>query len=153
MGIALASLPLVAADKEVPLAAAPIPAQVLTAKKLFISNAGVNGIGFAILQRAGDANRPYDLFYAAVKGWGKYEIVDSPSDADLVLEMRFDTVLLGLTILDAKTHFILWSIYEPVEGAALARTWRRNIGTGVANLLRDYQAAVGQPATGGVAKR
>jgi len=84
------------------------------------------GNAFAILQRAGDAEEPYNQFYAAVKSSGKFEIVGTPSDAELVLEIRsapnfqhrkVDTYqpLVTLAILDSKTHFILWTITEPVE--------------------------------------
>jgi hypothetical protein len=131
------------------LAAAPIPTQVLTARKVFISNAGVNGIGFAILQRAGDADQPYNQFYAAVKGWGRFEVVGAPSDADLVLELRFDSALLALTIVDSKTHFILWTITEPVEYANLAKTWRKNIGLGITNLVTEMKGVVAEPTPGG----
>jgi hypothetical protein len=153
LSVALASLPLMAADKGPAPVQAPVPAQVLTAKKVFISNAGVNGMGFAILQRAGDPDSPFNQFYAAIKSWGRLEIVGAPSDADLVIEIRFDSALLGLTILDAKTHFILWTIAEPVEWANLAKTWRKNIAQGVTNLVGDFKRLTGQPAGGGAANQ
>ena len=64
-----------------------------------------------------------------MKNWGRYELVGSPSDADLVFEISFAAPMVGadklttfapnlrLEILDAKTHFLLWTIIEPVDGA------------------------------------
>jgi hypothetical protein len=40
-----------------------------------------------------------------------------------------------LTILDTKTHFILWTITEPVESAILAKTWGKNFDHGISNLV------------------
>src|ERR1035441_8663261 len=64
--------------------AAPIPSQILTAKKVFISNAGGEydaGIW------SGGRERSYNEFYAAMKSWGRYELVSSPGDADLVFQV------------------------------------------------------------------
>ena len=161
LGVALASLPLMAADK-VPTPA-PVPAQILTARKVFISNAGDNGNAFGILQRAGDIDQPYNQFYAAMKSWGRFEIVGAPSDAELVFEIRFNIqfpiyataqpAVLGLTILDSRTHFILWTIAEPVESANLAKTWERNINQGIANLVGGLKARIAQPAAGSDTKQ
>jgi hypothetical protein len=132
--------------------------QIHTASKVFISNAGVDGVGYSTVNRAGDTNQPYNQFYAALKSWGRFEMVGTPSDADLVLEIRFsaplsgtrtiDTYspLLALTILDGKTHFILWTITEPVESANLAKTWRKNLDQGITELVADLKALVTQPA-------
>ena len=51
--------------------AAPVPAQVITAKKVFVSNGGVDRQALAAFKRAGDTNEPYNRFYAAMKSWGR----------------------------------------------------------------------------------
>jgi hypothetical protein len=160
LSVALVSLPLMAADKV--STPAPVPAQILTARKVFISNAGANGNAFGILQRAGDIDQPYNQFYAAMKSWGRFEIVGAPSDAELVFEIRFNIqfpiyataqpAVLGLTILDSRTHFILWTIAEPVESANLAKTWEKNINQGIANLVGGLKA-LAQPAAGGATNK
>jgi len=161
VSMALLSLPLLAADKETPPAPPPVPAQILTAKRVFIANAGFDGNAFAVLQRAGDAEQPYNQFYAAIKSSGRFEVVGAPSDADLVFEIRFsaqlsttgkvDTYqpLVTLTILDSKTHFLLGTITESVESAILAKTWEKNFTSGIAHLVRDLTALAGQPDAGG----
>jgi len=45
--------------------APPIPAPIITAKKVFISNGGVDSAALAAFKRAGDSNGPYNRFYAA----------------------------------------------------------------------------------------
>jgi len=113
--------------KEIP--AAPVPSQILAAKRLFISNAGGEGadpraLGFLDV----DLNRPYNQFYAAIKNSGKYELVSTPVDADLILEIRFThslivedmyrpryTPVLKLRILDTKTGALLWAFTEGVR--------------------------------------
>ena len=42
---------------------------------------------------------------------------------------------LDLSILDARTHFLLWRITQPVEGALRGKTWDKNFNSGMADLL------------------
>jgi hypothetical protein len=60
--------------KNVPLA--PLPAVVVNAKKSYLSNGG-------------GSNMAYDVFYIVMKQWGKYEIVGSPEEADLIVELAY----------------------------------------------------------------
>ncbi len=142
-------------------APAPIPTKILTATSVFISNAGVDGTSMAIFRRSGDTNQAYDQFYAAMKTWGRYQLTPSPADADLIFEVRFTAPLidcgksasyapqLDLKIIDAKSHFILWDIAEPVEGALRIATWDRNLGEGVTNVVGDLQRLVAKPVGAG----
>jgi hypothetical protein len=70
-------------------AAAPIPAQILTSKRVFISNAGVSTteLTYYVAAHTGGANGLYNEFYVAMKDWGRYELVAAPADADLVLDI------------------------------------------------------------------
>ena len=43
-----------------------MPAQIITSKKVFISNGGVDSAALAAFKRAGDTNEPYNRFYAAI---------------------------------------------------------------------------------------
>jgi len=101
-----------------PPATAPVPSQIMAAKKVFISNAGANGPALYFFKRTGDLQPHYDLFYLAMKNWGQYELVSAPADADLVLEIRVAVGSpncgdddgcnqLTLAMLDTKTHFML----------------------------------------------
>jgi hypothetical protein len=158
--LAVTLLPVRAAWAQIPYAVspAPTPPQIAAAKKVFISNAGADGTSYAALKRGGDPQQPYDSLYAAMKSWGHYELVDAPSDADLVFAIRFTAPLtdcgklasyapqLELKILETKSHFLLWTVTEPVEGAIRKATWERNFGQGMTNLLDDVKKLSGQPA-------
>ena len=110
---------------------APVPPQIMAAQKVFISNAGGESFESVIRQTVfhGGPDRPYNQFYAAVKTWGRYEVVPAPADADLVLEISWalqDTGLklpvlgqIRVVIVDPKTHIALWSFTEYVRGALL----------------------------------
>ena len=109
-----------AAPQAVDAPAAPVPSTILTAKKVFISNT----TGEMVLP-PGNPDTTYNEFYAAMKSWGRYELVSSPADADMVLEIRFaytyilqDPVRFGtnfefrLRMLDAKSGIVLWAFTE-----------------------------------------
>ena len=126
---------------------APVPSQLITAKKVFISNGGVDAIGFQAFRRLGNVYQPYDAFYSALNSWGKYTMVAAPADADLVFEIRFTgehgTSYLpefNLTIYDAKTHFVLWTILAPVNGAIRKETFVKNVNDGIATLVANLKA-------------
>ena len=132
-------------------APAPIPAQMLTGKKVFISNGGIDAVVLGLFKDLGTPDQAYNELYAAMKSWGRYEIVSSPADADLVLEIRFTSLLiysgnvftyapqLELAIFDAKTHFRLWTLTENVEGANRKPTWERNFLLAMGNLIVDFK--------------
>jgi hypothetical protein len=130
---------------------APIPNQIVTAKRVFIANAGLDSKSTVAFRKAGDPNRPYNAFYADMKKWGRYEVVPSLSEADLVLELRFTAPLSGcqesdsygpqlnLKILDAKTHFVLWAVNEQVDGAFRKSTWLNNVDDSISKLVSDLK--------------
>jgi hypothetical protein len=74
--VALLAIPsaLPKSRKDVPVA--PLPAVIVSAKKIFLSNGG-------------GSNLAYDAFYASMKDGGKYEIVGSPDSADLIVELGY----------------------------------------------------------------
>lgn len=110
---------------------APVPAQIAAAQKVFISNAGGESFEAVIGQTVfnGGPDRPYNEFYAAMKSWDRVELLSSPADADLVLEISWvltDTGLrlpvlgqLRLVVIDPRTRVTLWNFTEYVRGAIL----------------------------------
>lgn len=105
---------------------APVPAQILAAKRIFIPNEGRECVEFDQAGFPGGSNRAYDEFYAAMKRWGRYRIVDAPSKADLVFRFSFtcpsDNAQFRLTILDAKTGIELWGVTEPLQVKPISLT-------------------------------
>lgn len=109
---------------------APIPSQIVNAKKVFISNAGADADVITTFKRMAQSRLPYDRFYSEMKRWGRYELVSAPSEADLVFEIRFSAPIFdctgnlttytpqyGLSIVDVKTRFTLWTLAERAQGA------------------------------------
>jgi hypothetical protein len=101
--------------------AAPLPAQIAAARKLFISNAGVDYPLLAYAKsRAGSSEGFYDQFYAAMKSWGRYQLLPAPASADLILEVKFvesrpliDPEFRAI-VLDPASHLVLWALSETV---------------------------------------
>jgi hypothetical protein len=128
-------------------APAPVPAQISAAQKIFISNAGGESLETVIEQTVfdGGPDRPYNQFYAAMKSWGRCELVSSPADADLVLEISWvltDTGLrlpvlgqLRLVVIDPKTHVTLWNLTEYVRGAILLGNRDKNFDQAMNTVL------------------
>jgi hypothetical protein len=128
-------------------APAPVPAQISAAQKVFISNAGGESLETVIDETVfnGGPDRPYNQFYAAMKSWGRCELVSSPADADLVLEISWvltDTGLrlpvlgqLRLVVIDPKTHVTLWNLTEYVRGAILLGNRDKNFDQAMNTVL------------------
>lgn len=157
LAFALEFVPQLRAQQKTETAIAPVPPQIFTSKKVFISNAGYDSTSRVAFKNGGDLNQPYNEFYSAVKDWGRYELVATPADADLVFEIRFTAPFafdekmtvyvpqLDLEILDVKTHFKLWSITTPVQGAYRKVTWEKNFSQGITSLLNDLKKLTTQP--------
>lgn len=133
--------------------AAPIPAQILNGKTAFISYAGVgvSSLSAYIESHTGSANGLYNEFYADMKSWGKYRLVDAPADADLVFEIKLlweNPRLIGdpelqLRMLDPKTHVVLWQFMQPVTaGSGRAATRRTHWVNVLAELVNDVKELV-----------
>jgi hypothetical protein len=135
---------LLAAGKPEPAPPAPVPAQILAAKTVFIVNDGADRGAYPDALFSGEPERAYNDFYAAMKAWGHYELVGSPSGADLLLELRF-TVRPGwvaqfrLAIRDQKSHAKLWALTEQVEFANLQGGRDKNFDQALARLVADVK--------------
>lgn len=136
VAISLTCEGLAGAQKSSPAPAAPVPAQILSAKKVFIANGGGDESRFESPQYTGGPDRLYNEFYVAMKSWGRYELVSTPADADLVFEVSLtliqvthpDTLKGGdpaydsqfrLAIRDMQTHTTLWGLTEHAQVAML----------------------------------
>ena len=139
-------------------APAPVPAQIAAAQKVFISNAGGESLETVIDETVfnGGPDRPYNQFYAAMKSWGRCELVSSPTDADLVLEISWvlsDTGLrlpvlgqLRLVVIDPRTHVTLWNFTEYVRGAVLLSNRDKNFDQAMNTVVARLKGLTTAPA-------
>ena len=152
--VVLLSVPTLKGQQSAETPTAPVPAQIFTGKKVFVANAGTYSLAAADFKKDGEPDRPYNRLYAAMKSWGRYELVTAPTDADLVFEIRFSdmrggTSELNLAILDAKTHFRLWTFTELVQPTSFKGSRDKQFGLGMANLMDDVKKLTTQPAATG----
>jgi hypothetical protein len=141
------------AQQVAPVAIAPIPPMLLNAKKIFISNAGADS-GLFPHPFSGDPDRAYNEFYANVESWGRYELVSTPGEAELVFELQLTAPngpsnankqkgasdplpMLRLAIYDRATHYVLWALTESIAPATLQKTHDHNFDEAVASLVLD----------------
>jgi hypothetical protein len=160
LAAALTAVPPLRGQQPNATVSAPVPVQIFSARKVFIANAGADIASQSTFKRAGEPDQAYNHFYSAMQTWGRYELVSSPADADLVFEIRFTAPMyyngnlaiyepqFGLRVLDAKSHFLLWNLDEPVEGAFRKATWVKNFDQGL-NLLMGDLKKISAPSSAG----
>jgi hypothetical protein len=138
--------------KDVP--PAPLPEAVVTAHKVFLSNGGGSDLA-------------YDAFYSEMKKWGKYQIVGSPNDADLIVELSYQVEDMGtrvwssvntynnttqvhsrqiidpkliLTIYDAKTKNSLWSTIDHRRLARMEKNREKEMINSAERLVEELRS-------------
>lgn len=139
--------------QQAPAPIAPIPPLLSSAKTAFISNAGADS-GLFPHPFSGDPDRPYNEFYADFVSWGRYQLVASPAQADLVFELQLTAPngpqnankqngasdplpMLRLVIYDRATHYALWALTESIEPAMAQKTHDRNLDEAISRLVLD----------------
>lgn len=145
---------------------APVPAAIFAAKKVFISNAGADS-GLFPHPFSGGQDRGYNQFYMAMRTWSRYELVNGPGEADLVFELQLvgpsgpanankakgasdPLPMFRLSVIEKKTHYVLWTWTEAIEAANLQKTHDRNFDDAIAALLTDLMALVSKTGGGGL---
>ena len=137
--------------------AAPIPPQILSAHSVFVSNGGGSNY-FEIFD--GGPNRAYNTFYSQLKKIGHYELVSSPSEADLIFEIRAIAPATSgphditdynpqviLTIRDPKTNVTLWTASANVRAIGTKKHRDKDFDDSVAVLVDELAQVTGQPLT------
>ena len=120
-----------------------MPPLIRSAKKVFIANTGADAPSWIFFRYTEMPNEPYQSLYAAMSAWGHFTLVDDPLQADLVAEIHFHAdgqyASLGLSLLDAKTHFTVWTLMQPVDSAFRKATWRKNYLAGINGLIEQLK--------------
>lgn len=145
---------------------APIPTQISTAKRVFIANAG--GDDNVVVEElfSGGPDRAYNQFHAAMKSAGRYELVGSPAEADLLFEIRFTVIparrptglfsnngpgdvidgVFRLEIRDPKMNALLWAYNEHMEWAILESNRNKNFDQALARIVTDVAGLTARAA-------
>ncbi len=137
--------------KDVPQA--PLPSAVVNASKAFLTNGGGNDLA-------------YDEFYSEMKQWGKYKIVGSPEEADIIVELAFHVEhggtavwsstnsydgttqvhsaqivdpQLTLTVYDAKSKNSLWSTVDHRRLAGLEKNREKETINSAGRLVEELK--------------
>jgi hypothetical protein len=143
--------------KDVP--AAPLPGAIVKAQKVFLTNGGGSELA-------------YDAFYSEMKQWGKYQIVGSPDEADIIVELAYRVEQGGtrvwsstntytgatqvhsaqivdpqlvLTIYDAKTKNSLWSATDHRRLARREKNREKETINSAQRLVNDLRLRVDIP--------
>jgi hypothetical protein len=136
--------------------AAPVPSQIQQAQTIFLTNSGSDP-NFPI-----DATKAYNDIYSALQTWGRYKLVNSPDQADLVFQLKgvapitdFGAYRNGvysatspafqLTILDPKSNIALWTITSPVTVTGKNQVLARWVSISETNLVTRVKVVAGQP--------
>jgi len=147
---------------------APIPAQIITAKKVFIANGGGDKSGYDGATYSGGPDRAYNEFYAVMKAWGRYELVGSPGEADLVFEIRFTVfqpehsrglngddpatdAQLRFVVRDAKSREKLWGLTAHARAAVLQSNRDKNFEEALGAVVVEMKRIAG-PVPAAIAK-
>jgi hypothetical protein len=151
--------PGIAHAKKKVVPAAPLPGVISQAKRVFLTNGGGSQLAF-------------DEFYSQMKQWGRFQIVGSPAEADIVIELRYAVADKGpryftstntytnqtqlhsvdvvdpqlfLAIYDASSRALLWSDSDHRRLARLERNREKETIKSADRLVEQLQARMSQP--------
>jgi hypothetical protein len=121
-----------------------VPPAILAAKKIFLSNSGASNALYS-----GGQNRAYNQLYAALQTSGFFDLAADPSDADLVLELQIydsgpGSATFKLLIYDRKTHFLLWTLLEPISLCNRQKTCDANFDEALPVLFLNFEKLAGK---------
>ncbi len=134
----------------------PPPSQIASARNIFLSSAGAD-TNFPI-----DSARAYNDIYAQLRAWGRYQLVTSAADADLVLELHGVSPITGvygdgttsqsytspafqLNIVDPKADRAIWTITSPVVAYGRGKKNDHWVRVSEENVVSRLQVLAGQP--------
>ncbi len=137
----------------------PVPVGLTEGRKLFLSHAGADA-GLFPHPFTGTQDRAYGQFFTLLGASKTYELVSTPAEADLVLELHLTAPSgsLGgdkkrgtedalptfkLVVYDRPTHYILWTISQTVDQANLQKTHDKNFDDALAMLAGQFVTAAG----------
>jgi hypothetical protein len=88
-----------AKNKKTDVPVASLPAVIVNAKKVFLSNGGSSYLA-------------YDAFCSGMKEWSKYKIVGSPEESDLIVELSYRVEDSTRVWEPTNTYYIATQVYS-----------------------------------------
>ncbi len=137
-----------------------VPPALQSAKTIFVSNAGADS-GLFPEPFSGDPNRAYSQLLDILHASAAFQLVDSPAQADLVLELQLtapngpsrgskqlgagDPVpMFRLVVYDRPTHYILWTETQSIDVALRQKTHDRNFDQALNALAARFLQVAGK---------
>ena len=127
--------------------------QLVSGKKVFIVDGGTE----ASHCFSGGPDRHYRQFYAAMRSWGRYELVKKAADADLIFDIRLnapafkcalegekDRAAFNLAIFDSRNHVGLWALTEQVTPGSKQKHADENFDVAINRLVENVKQLVEQ---------
>jgi hypothetical protein len=141
VGLVLVAVLAAAAKDKKDLQKAPLPSELLTAKKVFLSK----GVGATAFTVKGGFDLAFDAFYSGMKDWGRYTITDKPEDADLIMQVSYNVESQGTEvqgnangistriIFDGNLSLVVYNSQKRTE------LWTTSVAPGVARLKKNQE--------------
>jgi hypothetical protein len=121
-----------------------VPSQLATAKTAFVGYGGAStSLPAPVVQSS------YPDVQRALVASNRYTLTAKPADAELSLRVSLeDNWALRLAVFDTKTGMLLWTIDEPIVGAARKETQIKNVNDAAIKVVSDLtELSNGQPST------
>jgi hypothetical protein len=139
----------------------PPPPQISAAHTIFITNGGAPT---AFTDYTGGANRLYNSFYSAIEQWSHYQIVNSPTQADLIFEITghassssyvgTDNLpysvyqhALVLRVIDPKANAVIWTMAANIQPKGLQGTRDKRFDAATIVLINQLRQLNGEQLT------
>lgn len=124
------------------------PPQLAAAKTAYVAN----DFGFEFA----DSDRAYDEVVAGLQRMNRFSLVSDPGAADVILDFKFATTFPAglpsqsspycmMTIVDGKTHAVLWSVSGQGVPRAIHASHIRQNEADVIDRLLDYLKIITGP--------
>ena len=120
----------------------------------------------AYLRNGGGSEIPYNVIESGIEGWGRFQLVDSAENADVIIEVvapeddtgvsvssstdasghtssrssrELSVAIIKLTVYDAKTHLPLWTGNERPKGAFKEKAREDNLVQAAQRLVSKFR--------------
>jgi len=131
-----------------------VPIQVLSAKKVFLSNLGADAEASVAFRYIASPDAAYNGFFVAMKSLGQYDLTATPGESDLILEFRVTAAqlssgsfiqyltYLNLSVVDTKSHYVLWTLRSPLQ---VTKNIDEDVNVSIATLINSMKSLMATP--------